>query len=465
MALLREHRIEDLRRELRPARLGHRTGDRGEPPLEASEDPAQNEIAEHVESLRAEAEQTVSDLFKESRKHWEQLEQSEPRSDFSAVVNGARTRFDEIAQREGDDLNDARFHYKRLHREFHDFRDQNDIDRQPAGPSVPMRWVMIAILVTIFLGESLLNATFLAVGSETGFLGGYGIAFGFSLLNVLTPFLVFGNAHRWVYHMNLWKRLMAWLSTVVYVALASCLNLALAHWREASADLSEDVGAEALGRLLESPFGLQDLESWLLVVMGLFFSGVAFLEGYKYHDAYPGYGRKDQKMREARNVYYDRREEVVEQLAELRDESLDRIRQIASEARRKPKELQRILDGREELLGEYGEHFEQLQRLGTTLIAEYREANHRARPDQGTPAVHRTEWRLAVGAAPLWTPSATPLELSEEDLERLSLQQQAANEQVHAMWRSICEQIDPGGSEARNGIPLSGSIDSLHGKA
>lgn len=342
MPVLREHRIDDLRRELQPDRIGRRIGDRGDPPLAASEDPAQNQIAEHMESLRAEAERNVSDLFEQSRKHWEQLEQSEPTSDFNAAVNAARTGFDEIAQQERDGLNDARVLYQQLRREFYDFRDANDIDRQPAGPNVPWRWVMIAILVAIFLVESLLNATFLAVGSETGLLGGYGIAFGFSLINVGAPFLVFGNVHRWVHHTVFWKQLMAGSSTVIYVALAFGCNLALAHWREASADLSEDVGAEARRRLLESPFGLHDLESWLLVAMGLFFSGVAFLEGYKFRDAYPGYGRKDQKMREARNVYYDRREEVVDQLAELRDESLDRIRQIALGARRKPKELQRV---------------------------------------------------------------------------------------------------------------------------
>lgn len=323
---------------------------------------------------------------------------------------------------------------------------------------------MIAILVAIFFGESLLNATFLAVGSEAGLLGGYGIAFGFSLINVALPFFGFGNTFRWVHHVSLWKRAGAWLLTGFYAIVAFGLNLALAQWREASADLSEDVGAEAFRRLLEAPFGLQDLESWLLFAMGLFFSGVAFLEGYKFYDAYPGYGRKDQKMGEARNLYYDRREEVVDRLAELRDESLDQIRQIALEARRKPKELQRILDGREALLAEYGEQVEQFQRLGATLIAEYREANHHARPDRGTPAVHREEWRLAEGATPLWTPSAVPSEPSEEDLERLSLQQRDANEQVHAMWRSIREQIDPEGSEPLNSAGPLASAESSHGE-
>lgn len=450
MPVLREHRIDDLRRELQPDRIGRRAGDRGDPALGASEDPAQNQIAEHMESLRVEAEQTVSDLFKESRKHWERLEQSEPTSDFNAAVNRARTGFDETAQQERDGLNDARIEYERLRREFHDFQDANDIDRQPAGPTVPWRWVMIAILVAIFLGESLLNATFLAVGSEAGLLGGYGIAFGFSLINVALPFLGFGNVFRWVHHVKFWKKSMALSLAAVYVAFAVGLNLALAHWREASADLIENVGAEAFRRLSESPFGLEDLESWLLVAMGLFFSGVAFLEGYKFYDAYPGYGRKDQKMREARHLYYDQREEVVDQLGQLRDESLDRIRKIGLAARRKPKELQRILDGREALLAEYVEHVEQLQRLGTTLIAEYREANHHARPDRGTPAVHSNEWQLAESTAPLWTPSAMPPELTEEDLERLSLQQRDANEQVHAMWRSIREQIDPEGSETLN---------------
>lgn len=446
MPTFRELRIEDLREEIQPDLLGRRAGDRGEPAPSAAEDPAQNQIVERIEALKREADETLVGQSDQARKHWDQLEQSEPESDLDAAVQSARTQFNEVAQRERHSLNDSRMEYRKLTDEFFDFRERNGLERQPAEPTAGWKALYLSVLFAIFLIESIFNASLLAVGSETGVFGGYLTAFIFSLINVLTPFLGFGNVFRWVHHVAIVKKILAWLSFMVYVPFAVTLNLGLAQFREASADLSEDVGVEAVSRFLQSPFGLSDGESWLLFAMGVFFSVVAFFEGYKFRDPYPGYGKKEKKMRDARNAYYDRRDRVVDQLADVREGSLDEIRQVLLAAMRRPKEQRRLLDGREALLASYREWLDQLQRLGVALVEEYREANRRARPDRRVPLVHQSNWRLSEEAEPPWV-MAVPESVIEEELERLSQQRRAANEHVHALWDSVRRQIDPEGAE------------------
>ena len=139
-------------------------------------------------------------------------------------------------------------------------------------------------------------------------IGGWGLALGFSVVNLVLPVLAFGPVSRYVSHIGFVLKGVGVLAVLGWVAAALVLNLGLAHFRDASADLSENIGAEALSRFQASPLGLHDAESWLLFVLGFFFSGVAFFEGRKlFGDSYPGYSPKHRKMETARADYDDHR--------------------------------------------------------------------------------------------------------------------------------------------------------------
>ena len=229
---------------------------------------------------------------------------------------------------------------------------------------------MVAIL---FLVESIANSVFLAEGNELGVVGAYSVAFGISLANMLPPFFAFGPLSRNFVHTNFPRRLLAWISTSAYAAIAFTLNLGVAHYREVSGRLMGDAGVEVVRRMTQNPLGLKDAESWLLLVLGLIFSLIAFFDGYKLDDAYPGYGKLDRLRAKARDAHRDERDELDEvsgALEAIRDEALEAVKRTADKAREQPRERQRIAVNRRRLIEEFRRYVDDLERSGAELIAE-----------------------------------------------------------------------------------------------
>ena len=119
--------------------------------------------------------------------------------------------------------------------------------------------------------ETYFNGTYLAKGSTQGLIGGIFEAASFAILNIgfsiiLTLYLI----KQVVRNGLVWKLIgivgiLAWLGVVLVI------NLGLAHYREVAATFAEGAGADILVRIVENPFGLIELESWMLFAIGVLF--------------------------------------------------------------------------------------------------------------------------------------------------------------------------------------------------
>ena len=452
MQVFPELLIEDLRAEIEPERLGRQAGERGMPPLEAAEDPVQTEIEEYVEAKKNEAVKLRDAQLEEVDRHLDQLDQAVLAGDLESSARKAATEFREVEQSELQALK-ARLHeFERRRRDFFDFKHRNRLDREPDYASPRTTLLLVGLIVLLFVVESGLNGAFLAVGSEGGLVGGWGLALGFSVVNLVLPALLFGPGSCYVHHIRKILKAVGVLAILGWLGAAAVLNLGLAHFRDASADLSENIGAEALSRFLASPLGLQDAESWLLFVLGFFFSGLAFFDGRKLiGDAYPGYSRKHRKMEDARADYDDLWQDVVDRLRTIREEGLDAIRRTAHQAKSQPVERRRALEREAKLLAAFDAHVEQLRRFGTMLIEEYREANRSVRFDRGHPEAHAGHWTMAPPAAQRKRSDAGVVD--EVDLGPLNQQYEAALNRVHEEWERTQARLDLQGSISRAGSP------------
>ena len=448
MKVFPELLIEDLRAEIEPERLGRRAGERGMPPLAAAEDPGQTEIEEFIEAKKNEAVQARDAQLDQVDRHLDDLDQAVLAGDLESSARKAATEFREVEQSELQALKASLQEFERRRRDFFDFKHRNGLDREPDYLSPRTTAIFIAVLVLIFLVESALNGTFLAIGSEGGLIGGWGLALGFSVVNLVLPVLAFGPVSRYVSHIKVLLKAVGVVAILGWIASALVLNLGLAHFRDASADLSENIGAEALSRFQASPLGLNDAESWLLFVLGFFFSGVAFFEGRKlFGDSYPGYSRKHRTMETARADYDDLWQDVVDQLRTIREDGLDAIRRTAHQAKSQPVERRRALESESKLLAAFDSHVEQLRRFGSMLIEEYREANRVVRFDRGNPAAHEAAWTLARPAPHRGRRDAGAVE--EVDLDLLNQQYESALHRVHEEWEQTQLRLDLEGSMAR----------------
>lgn len=408
--------LADVRKQLKldPRKIGQNAGEQGRPGLDAPDDPDERLIVEPIEELLHSARASLGGQLEQASAHFDEISRRDPVGEFDDAVRSAKAGFDKIAFTGQQILQEKQSEATRRQQDLQAFRESNGLSREPQYPDFGRRVLMVGIVAILFVLESFANAAFLAQGNELGLFGAYTVAFGISLANLLPPFLFFGPMSRHFLHARVGRRVVAGFSTAVYVAIAGTLNLGVAHYREVSGELLGDAGLEVVRRMTQSPMGLQDAESWLLFGIGLIFSLIAFLDGRAFDDPYPGYGKLDRTLRAARDELRNAIEDAFHDLGEVQSEARQQIYRIAQS----PRERQNLAEKCRRLKDDFERYKAALQELASTLISEYREANHRARSDDGMPVAHQGPW----------SPTVTPLDVGVSSMVQETTTQEEMNQ-------------------------------------
>ena len=131
-----------------------------------------------------------------------------------------------------------------------------------------------SILAALVLFEGLANAYFFSTGSDLGLLGGWLQAITVSFTNVIAAFFLVGFLC--LRHLMNPKKLWFFIPAAATLAMGG-------------ADITGAILAP-LPAVFENPFGLQTLEAYLLLTLGLTFAAIAAFKGRTFDDALPGYG-------------------------------------------------------------------------------------------------------------------------------------------------------------------------------
>lgn len=434
-----------LRQDLEPDTKGYEAGQQGMPPLDAGSDPHERPISEVIERMIQAVAASLAELQDEARRDFAGTVGGDPSGDLHAASRSAEGKFESVVKTRRLELEHRRLEHEKRRADFAKFREDHDLARrEPHYPHTSKKWLMGGILLFLFLVESVANSAFLAKGNELGVLGAYIVAGGISALNILSAFLIFGPASRYLGHVSQWRRVLAGAGMVIYLGFVFVLNLGVAHYREVSADLISEAGIAVVQRMQETALGLQDAESWLLFGLGFLFSIIAFLEGRTFDDVYPEYGRRHRTMLNAREEHRDELESIHGELDEIREASLDAVKRIAHNARQQPAARRQINGDWRRWIEEFDEHAGRLQLVGEALINEYREANRIARPDGIVPAAHRTPWRLpipTIDRGKLTSPDGDPS--SEERLSQIDHQYHTATDLICKRCKTAKDSLTP----------------------
>lgn len=190
----------------------------------------------------------------------------------------------------------------------------------------------VAILVAMFVGESLINGFVLAQVSDQGVLGGVVIAGMISAFNLGTGILAGLWGWRNLFHIEPVRKVLGGVLTAFFHGLALVGNIFVAHYREAAELMAGNsqasldfgrLGRDAIQHLtIAGPFGMTSLPAWGLLIVGLVIHAWAAKEGFEdLADPYPAYRKHDRAWRAAAAAY----EEALE---DLRDEARDAIESI-----------------------------------------------------------------------------------------------------------------------------------------
>ncbi len=376
--------IDKLADDMGLATIGADRGSREEPASDSVVfDEVENRIVERVETEKNAAHGLLLDQLRTYQERLSGLDFEGRFGTIRQAAPAAVTEFRAEAAQGRDELHSLRRHLRDLEMEHEEFRRRNRLKRTAHWASGGNLTVKVGILLALFVFEVFLNGFFLSKGNELGYLGGAVEAFTFALLNVVVSFLVAAAGVRQLNHRNYLRKLFGLISFVCYVALALGLNLALAHYREASGSLVADAGREVLARLQTNPLGIADVKSWLFFALGLLCSLIAFADAFLVFDPYPGYAPLEKRRAEAHDAYIRRKNDLIAQLLEIRDDAIEALEEANRDLSIRRGEHDAILEGRARLVRLFAAHQSSLDRAANALLSVYREANKRQRKTSG----------------------------------------------------------------------------------
>ncbi|MBB4277775.1 hypothetical protein [Rhizobium mongolense] len=345
-------------------------------------DDVERAIIEWVENQRDDSFQTLEDQLHtyatrlrnlDFDGHFGRIEMTNHSSveDFQADVAGGR---DELFIRRKD--------LRGTDEELEDFRKRNRLEKRVARLKGNLETTLkVLFIVFLLILETSVNGVYLAKGNDSGLVGGVGYAFGFAFINVVGTFLLALFGIRQLNRRSIWLKLVGFFSLLLWLGLAVALNLAMAHYREISATAGENIGVLVRQRAFSDPFGLADIDSFVLFVGGFLFSVAALLDGLFMTDPYPGYAGTYSRYVAAREEYAGEKEHRIDRLKEIRDDHNEKIEGIIQGLSKRRKECAAIIDARTRMTKLFAEHQNHLESAARKLLAIYREENRAVRTE------------------------------------------------------------------------------------
>jgi hypothetical protein len=210
------------------------------------------------------------------------------------------------------------------------FRKEHNLARPARTHSNAMAFVKWAFLFLLLAIECILNGTLLAKGSELGPVGGISEAIFFAVLNVGVACGAAIFARLTTHRDRVWKFVGA-VVVLLWICFTLLLNLALAHYREVASTFTEGGGHEVINRLRDAPFALNEIQSWVLFAMGVFFAALAFADTLLLLDPYWGYGSQEKRLQKARDRYRDLKADLVDQLKNIYSDFSQKLGEVSQD--------------------------------------------------------------------------------------------------------------------------------------
>lgn len=273
------------------------------------------------------------------------------------------------------------------------FRKKHRLMRPAKVNTAAASTIKVLVLIILVMVELAINGSFLSRHSDYGLVGGIIEALSFAAFNVISAFCIGLYGVRGLVHRNWGFKLWGLIWLAAYLALAIGLNLGLAHYREYAGTSLESAGQYVMERLAQRPFTLDEFNSWVLFGLGIAFSLLALVDGLIFTDSYFGYAAVERYLRKVQKEYQDRREELIQELQEVRQDYDDVLTDARTDLGKRRTEHNAIVDNRIRLLRLCQQAESQLETAANMLFSTYRDPN-RANRKSPVPARFGQQFKL-----------------------------------------------------------------------
>ena len=431
---------EKVAKELNLEKRGAEKGTKNQPSQDSQiPDEIESQIQERIEAAKSTANEAAENQILTYNERISNLDFEGHFSDLRQAGPLAISDIQSQIQRGLNEMNTRRRKLLDVEKEFSYFRSYNGLEYRTAKLTTPtgtfLRFLIILIMIVL---ETYFNGTYLAKGSTQGLIGGIFEAASFALLNIgFSIILTLYMIKQIVRNGLIWK-LIGVMGILAWLAVVLVINLGLAHYREVAATFAEGAGSDILVRIVENPFGLVELESWMLFAIGVLFATVTLVDIITFSDIYPGYTKRQMRWDEEHDEYKDEFDSLIQELDDIKEDYNDNLKTIGNALSSRQRELDNIMSGRNRLASLYAAHHEQLQRAANSLFSYYFEANRASRT---TPVPERFNRRFIVSKMELSSSKSFQPREAQKVKDRISEAKKILDDQVQLVLAEYAKGI------------------------
>lgn len=395
-ALIEKHDIQGLIRELKTAERGKDNGRENIPDSEASYPGDDEQFITNPLTyyMKKEKERVVRKLNYTKRRL--------RRIDFESRYQKINDEYGELKS----DIEKEILTFKDKHEEnkgrlqtvengLKNFREEHDLNEDAHHSNITIGLFFAFSLIIAFAEFSINGIFFFAEGSKLGVLGGLLQALVISIINVgiggVFGYFIFPQIN----HKHMVHQALAITGMLIYLTLVFSLNVTVMHYREAfMIDPDSATVKIIMPTLLENPFGINDIKSWLLLALGVVCSFIAAFKWYKRDDPYPGYSKRWRRHDRVRNELADQHEKFLDKVERAKKKSDRYLEDQKNKIKSERGAIDDELEEKDDDCRYFSELKARVESMGKDLIQSYRESNRNSRKTDPPEFFYDQNWQI-----------------------------------------------------------------------
>lgn len=248
------------------------------------------------------------------------------------------------------------------------------------------RFWAAAILVTLLVIESLLNANMLAKTNIYGIIGGWAEAIFISLANIFFGFFAGIIPTRFSFYRPNFAKYSARIGLGGSIAVIIFFNFMFAHYRLVGTPDVSDILTAAWSSASRQPFAIfWDIKSFSLFIVGVTFSGLAAWKGYDWDDRYPFYGRIHRTWSKSKQNIIKEQNAIINEGIRLAKEAQDALLKLTRKAQTVAADYVDSVNDSKAAISRYDDIRKRIESAYSHLINVYRETNSNVRDSNDPP--------------------------------------------------------------------------------
>lgn len=379
--IIPELTLDQVVKASRPEENGYRDGADNKPGKDTQQfSETENRIVYECENYLKSVDDIANKEFTDIVRDAAPFSLEDVHDDFNTLKMETEKEYNRYVLQKFPELRKLRVEERTELRNLKLFKAQNSLERLAKYPS--SRIFHVAVIIFFLAVECAFNTYFFADGTDLGYLGGFFQAFAVATGNIALAFACGRLALPLMSHIKKSWVFVGACGFGVWMGLCLVYHLLVAHYRDLLLIDPDNAMLGAWGKFWASPFGFESLESYVIMVIGIVISIAALIDGYKFDDAYPGYGKIDRdyrkKLAALESVETEVRSTMTESITSTETKISDRMKDYEE----KYSKLADLYTGASSVVEYFDNIYQQVDEIVQTAVTTYRDANLKVRTDE-----------------------------------------------------------------------------------